>query len=270
MSKPDSNHMDGYTKHLFYFVVSTYLITWGLWLAAFEINGFFRILGSFVPSVMGILFIYRKSGKDGLRTLFHSLKHYRVKWYVYFFIMFYTISSLLFPHLFAGIFQHTAAFQVKKSISIFDISNPITGFVCFLAILTAGGPLGEEFGWRGFLLPELERKLSPFISGIVVGIVWACWHLPMFLFHVEGYELSFLLYLIQTIFLSILCTWLYHTSEKSILMVLLFHTMDNFVCSVAYQSLLNGQNLYTAFYWIIQIIFMIGIVIDLRKYNKSG
>ncbi len=269
MPKPDSNHMNGYMKHLLCFVVSTYLVTWGLWLAAFQINGFFRILGSFVPSVMGILFIYRKSGKEGLRTLFNHLKHYRVKWYVYLFVTFYTIFSLLIPHLLAGIFQHSVPFQVNKNIGIFNISDPIAAFVCFLAILIAGGPLGEEFGWRGFLLPELEKKLSPCTSGIVVGIVWTCWHLPMFLFHVDGYEISFILYLIQTISLSIICTWIYHASGKSILMILLFHTADNFVCSIAYQALLNGKNIYTAFYWIIQIIMLIYIVSDLRKYNES-
>jgi len=51
-------------------------------------------------------------------------------------------------------------------------------------------------------------------------------------------------------------------------MILLFHTADNFVCSIAYQALLNGKNIYTAFYWIIQIILLIYVVTDLRKYNK--
>ncbi|MFW6679773.1 CPBP family intramembrane glutamic endopeptidase [Lacrimispora sp. AGF001] len=269
MPKPCSNHMNGYMKHLLCFVISTYLVTWVLWLASFQISGFFRIIGSFVPSAMGIVFIYGKSRKEGLKTLFNSLKRYRVKWYVYFFVMLYTIFSLLVPHLLAGVFKYSVPFQVKRSIGIFNISDPISASVCFLAILTAGGPLGEEFGWRGFLLPELEKKLSPCNSGIVVGIVWACWHLPMFLFHVDGYQISFLLYLIQTISLSIICTWIYHASGKSMLMILLFHTVDNFVCSIAYQALLNGKNIYTAFYWIIQIILLIYIVMDLRRYNKS-
>lgn len=270
MPKPGSNHVSGNTNHILWFVVSTYLITWVLWLAAFKINGFFRILGSFAPSAMGIIFICSKSKKSGLNTLINSVKRYKVRWYVYFFITFYTILSFLFPHLLADLFQNTVPFQVKKSIAVFDLSNPIAALVCFLAILVAGGPLGEEFGWRGFLLPELEKNMSPCISGIVVGVVWACWHLPMFLFQVEGYEISFLLYLIQTISLSIFCTWVYHASGKSMLMVLLFHTADNFVCSVAYQTLLNGKNLYPVFYWIIQIILIIYVVIDLRKYNESG
>jgi len=39
------------------------------------------------------------------------------------------------------------------------------------------GPL-EEFGWRGFALPVLQRKLSPFWAGLILGVIWAVWHLP--------------------------------------------------------------------------------------------
>jgi membrane protease YdiL (CAAX protease family) len=44
-----------------------------------------------------------------------------------------------------------------------------------------GGPLFEEFGWRGFLQPRLQRVLPPWIAAISVGIMWAAWHLPLFL-----------------------------------------------------------------------------------------
>lgn len=254
-------------KDILWFVACTYLITWILWLAAFKVNGIFRIIGSFVPSVMGVIFIYKKNKEGGLKILISSVKRYKVKWYVYFFIIFYTILSFLTPYLLADAFQNLGAFQVGKSISIFNISNPLIALVCFVMILLAGGPLGEEFGWRGYLLPQLEERFRPDVSSIIVGIVWACWHFPMFFFHVEGYQMTFLLYLVQTIFMSMFCTWLYHTSGKSMLMILLFHTMDNFVCSIAFQTLLNRKNSYTFFYLGIQIILLAFVVRDLRKYT---
>lgn len=254
-------------KNILWFIASTYLITWVLWLAAFQVNGIFRIIGSFVPSIIGILFIWRREKERGLKMLLDRVKRYQVKWYVYFFIAFYTILSFLIPHLLTEIFQNLEPFQVSKSIAIFDISNPLIAVVCFATILFAGGPLGEEFGWRGFLLPQLEERFPPDISSFIVGVVWACWHLPMFLFHVEGYQMPFLLYLVQTTFMSMLCSWVYHTSGNSLLMVLLFHTMDNFVCSIAFQTLLNEMNLYSIFYWSIQIILVIYIVRDLKKYK---
>lgn len=252
-------------KSILWFIAGTYLVTWVLWLAAFRVNGVFRIIGSFVPSIMGIIFVYKKNKEIGLKMLICSIKRYRVKWYVYFFMICYTILSFLIPYLLADVFQNMEPFQVGTSIAIFDVSNPVIAIVCFVMILIAGGPLGEELGWRGYLLPQLEERFRPDISSIMVGIVWACWHLPMFLFQVEGYQMPFLLYLVQTIFMSMFCTWLYHTSGNSILVVLLFHTMDNFVCSIAFQTMLNGKNLYTFFYWCIQTILFVYVVRDLKK-----
>ena len=40
---------------------------------------------------------------------------------------------------------------------------------------------GEEFGWRGYALPRLLRKRSALISSLVVGSLWAVWHIPMFI-----------------------------------------------------------------------------------------
>jgi CAAX amino terminal protease family. len=257
-------------KNILWFIAITYVATWILWIAAFKVNGFFRIIGSFVPSVMGIVFICKKDKEEGWKLFINSVKRYKVKWYVYFFIMFYTILSFFAPYLLTKVFLNLESFQIRRSIGIFDVSNPLIALVCFATILLFGGPLGEEFGWRGFLLPQLEERFLPITSGILVGIVWACWHLPMFLFHVEGYQMSFLLYLVQTIFMSIICTWLYHTSGNSLLMILLFHTMDNFVCSIAYQALLEGKNLYTFLYWAIQLILIACIIRDLRKYTVQN
>lgn len=42
------------------------------------------------------------------------------------------------------------------------------------------GPLAEEFGWRGYLLPRVGRRLPPLAAGLVIGPIWALWHLPLF------------------------------------------------------------------------------------------
>ena len=44
-----------------------------------------------------------------------------------------------------------------------------------------GGPLGEEFGWRGYALPLLEKRFGPLAGCVILGVVWAGWHLPLFL-----------------------------------------------------------------------------------------
>ena len=41
--------------------------------------------------------------------------------------------------------------------------------------------LGEEYGWRGFLLPALMKKFNLFYSSIILGLIWGCWHFPAYL-----------------------------------------------------------------------------------------
>jgi membrane protease YdiL (CAAX protease family) len=45
----------------------------------------------------------------------------------------------------------------------------------------AGGPLLEEPGWRGFALPRLQKRFHPLIASVVLGFLWASWHLPLIL-----------------------------------------------------------------------------------------
>ncbi len=46
-----------------------------------------------------------------------------------------------------------------------------------------GGPVGEEFGWRGFLLPRLTARLGPTPATLLLALIWIAWHLPLFLVH---------------------------------------------------------------------------------------
>jgi membrane protease YdiL (CAAX protease family) len=41
-----------------------------------------------------------------------------------------------------------------------------------------GGPLFEEFGWRGFLQARLQQVMPPWVAAICVGVLWAAWHAP--------------------------------------------------------------------------------------------
>jgi hypothetical protein len=98
-------------KNIVWFIACTYIITWILWFASFEVSGIFRIVGSFVPSIVGIVFICKSDKESEWKRLVRSVKGYQVKWYVYLFIVSYTILSFFIPYLLADIFRNQGAFQ---------------------------------------------------------------------------------------------------------------------------------------------------------------
>lgn len=252
-------------RNIVIYILVTYLLTWILWGVAFQGGGIvFRLIGSLVPSSVGVIFIGKKNnlGKNDLLT--QLIK--KIPWYMVAFIMCYTFLSLYIPYLMVHILQgNSGEFIIRENVSGFQVSNPLIAIVYFVAILFVGGPLGEELGWRGYLLPQLEEFVSPIVASIIIGIVWSFWHLPMFIFHINGYDLPLILYLLQTIHISFIFTWVYYRSRRSILSVILLHTMDNFVNSICYQPMLNDINFYSICYGGIQMMIGLGCINDLHK-----
>jgi hypothetical protein len=95
--------------------------------------------------------------------------------------------------------------------------------------LLLGGPVQEEFGWRGYLLDPLQERLTPLGGGLAVGVVWAVWHLPLFYLPSATiyYENPFLGFVVSITLLSVLMTWVYNRTNGSLLPALLMHTSWN-------------------------------------------
>jgi membrane protease YdiL (CAAX protease family) len=100
--------------------------------------------------------------------------------------------------------------------------------VNFVVILFTGGPLQEEFGWRGYALPRLQGRFNALVSSIIIGFMWGLWHLPYFFIGTElTYAYGIIPQIITAILLSILLTWLFNNTGGSVLVALIFHNMFN-------------------------------------------
>jgi len=87
--------------------------------------------------------------------------------------------------------------------------------------------LGEEPGWRGFALPQLYRRLSPLAASILVGGIWAVWHVPLM-----GSEFAWNVvpcFLISVFAGSVVLAWLFNGSRQSVLLCMLMHATVNSV-----------------------------------------
>ena len=102
---------------------------------------------------------------------------------------------------------------------------------CLLAApitaLFAGG--NEEPGWRGFALPKMLTSISPLAASLVIGVLWAAWHIPLFFSQAWLGSMPFAWFLLYTVFLSTIMSWLYLKSSGSVLPVMLFHQATNHV-----------------------------------------
>ncbi|WP_367166022.1 CPBP family intramembrane glutamic endopeptidase [Mesorhizobium sp.] len=75
------------------------------------------------------------------------------------------------------------------------------------------GP-AEEFGWRGFALPLLQRRMAPVRAGLVLGLIWGVWHLPAF--YLSGLvqsEWSFMPFLIGSVAVSLILTAMFNAAR---------------------------------------------------------
>jgi len=94
-----------------------------------------------------------------------------------------------------------------------------------LSILVSG--LGEELGWRGYALPRLQASHGPLRASVIVGVLWAVWHLPVFLWTAtsNGFWLlaEYILYALILVAYSVLFTWVYDAAQGGLWPVVLLH-----------------------------------------------
>lgn len=129
-----------------------------------------------------------------------------------------------------------------QSISQFYIVDHLRGnwlmllpFILFTLLL---GPVPEELGWRGYWLDGLLTKFNGLTASLIIGVVWACWHIP--LFFIKGYPLQqyannhvmLFAYFLALFPKAILFTFLHTQTNRSTLAAILFHFMGNFIGTI--------------------------------------
>ncbi len=98
----------------------------------------------------------------------------------------------------------------------------------FLIVATIGGGLDEEVGWRGMAQPLLQRQLSPLSANLVLGVIWAVWHLPLWLdpnSAQSAYPIA--LYALVIVGHSLVTGYLYNASGGSLLVAVIAHSANN-------------------------------------------
>ena len=228
-----------------YFVLA-YLFAW-VFIPLLSISLAFGFLALFGPALSAILVTYITEGSPGTKALYARALLWKVKpvWYAF---------AILFPP-FLILIEMGIAYLFKTSVSFF--TNGIVGLV------TAVLYVGEELGWRGYALPKLLQQRTPFAASLILGVLWAMWHLPNFVFPLEGVPPlgPFPVVALWVVSQTFLFTWLYMNSNGSVLITTLFHASIN-------AFTFNGMDITVK--WILQAVFwLIAAIIVVLTSRKQ-
>ena len=201
------------------FFLITYAVTGLLWLPILRSGEspsklsnrleLFLLLATIAPSAVAIILSAVENGREGVRELLGQFGRWRfgAGWYAYavFLAPLIAVVVLLVSRAMGG---HAPAPAAP------------------LQFLIPLAPLGEELGWRGYALPRLQHRMPALSAALVIGVIWACWHLPYFAFpdvHPLAFWIGFPLFAVVIIPESVLATWLYNSTLGSVLATFIFH-----------------------------------------------
>jgi hypothetical protein len=177
----------------------------------------------YAPALAAMVTALALSGREGLAALWKRVAKWRVAPWLYALALLGPLGASLVALLVARLSGIDAPFAPGA----IPIPKLVIVFVFFAIV---DGPLGEEIGWRGFLLPKLLERRGPLAASLVVGVVWYLWHLPLY-FATGRFEMTatfLVVYLVQNVAWSFLHTWFFRRSGGSAFLAVFLHTAGNY------------------------------------------
>ena len=147
---------------------------------------------------------------------------------------------------------------------------PIYIFPIYLLLMIFIGGGQEEIGWRGYILPFLEKKYGLIIGSLILGIIWAIWHIPLwFIPGTTQAYMNFIAFTFMTIGYSYIFSWIREISNNKLFSGLFVHGIANGF-AVIFPTLVMDKNANQIRFWIYTVIILIiGIIIvSIRTYKS--
>lgn len=215
------------------FFLLTFAITWGLGAVYFlfgkqlepyigpvdHSNPLFY-LAVYAPSISAVAVVWRTQGGGGLRLFLARLLQWRIGWRWYAFL----VLAFVLAHLAARGVAVLRGEAVPGIPYAWYMAVPLALYWLFVD----AGPIGEELGWRGFALPLLQRRFHPLAAAVLLGTVWAVWHIPAFFISgLAQSKLSFPFFVLQAVGLSYLMMVTYNATAGSVPLAIVIHWLSN-------------------------------------------
>lgn len=237
-------------RSLLRFFLLTYALTWVCFISVVKmshaprptapataiLSGSLLLLGTFAPALMALAVTARDEGRRGVRVLLRRMIQWQVGWRWYLFAVAYMpavkLSVALIYRLMTGAWPRFGTDSWYILVLAIIISTPVQA--------------GEEIGWRGYALPRLAGRFGFARASLLLGLIWACWHLPLFFVPgADKYGQSFPVWTLQVVALSVAITWLYVGAGGSLLLTMLMHSAVNQTVGIIPSANPNPGNPFT-------------------------
>ena len=218
--------------------------------------------GSFGPSLAAVVVVASTRQRVGLRAWLAHCLRWRIGWTWYAFAL---LAPLAVMSLAAGLHISWGGAIAASPAS----GHLLMTVVNFFLILLLGGPVGEEFGWRGFALPALQDRWGWRSASLGLGLVWGVWHLPLFFIAgTSQAHIPLALFLLSVVAMSVLFAWLVDRAAGSVVPALVFHTAINFWPTVV--PVLPTEASHGAYAWVVAMLVLLALVASGSSAGRSA
>jgi membrane protease YdiL (CAAX protease family) len=201
-------------------LVSFFVLAFGIsWLGAipFALGAWSAPLFPFGPLVAALIVGATCGGRQAVKQLLLSMLRWRVapRWYAF---------ALLLPVAvtLAATYGTVLTFGAADPTAVILAGLPT--YLPLFALMMLNplqGSLGEEPGWRGYALPRLLSGRSPLAASVLLGVLVAAWHTPLFVIGAYTNPPLHILFIVTT---TVLYTLLFMGTRGSVLLAMAFHT----------------------------------------------
>jgi membrane protease YdiL (CAAX protease family) len=239
---------------LFSFFVIAYLFAWLGWTVPDRLYTGTTLSGVLTipfllmipgPLLGAIIVTAITGGKAGIMALLRKFTIWRVGW------VWWAVALLVGPVVGLTAAYLNVWFGAPDPTAILISGLPGT-LLLFASRLVnpVDGPMQEELGWRGYALPGFQKRFSPLIANLILGVIVAGWHLPwVWMGQLPPFAL------LGTVAYTIVAGWIYNNTRGSVLLVLVAHAADGLIrVGFTGADLTRFFIFYVAAWWLVAFI----------------
>ncbi len=254
------------------FYVFVFCWTWSFWILA-AASGISAqsalgialvVVGLLGPMLGGIGFTYLTHDNEGRYEYWSRIvdpKRIPLRWYL---VIFLFVPCLMAIAVLVDLALNgnVVVAQIGQRVSPF-IAAPFT-IVPFLLRVITYGPVPEELGWRGYVLDRLQARWNALTSSLILGAIWALWHLPLFYIKDMNPHYSqgawspwFWLFMVEVVATAVIYTWIFNNTHRSTLAAIIFHFVSN--ATAEFTNATAGTNFYATLLWVTTAVVVVAL-----------